>query len=204
MQADNAFAQRKYPGAIRGRSGHRLLFTFLALPDPFLEGGGVLLADDDLFVNGQGQFHADLAFFEGFETFDVIGVYYIFPVCAVEEVFVQFVFQLTQVTLFGHIFPVFFIDEEDKLVFGEKVSGVFDTYGLEFGAFADQDAGAFAVRPGNEIGQGVMMVVVEVVVHELVAAVVIAAVVIGYADEMGLKGLVFLDGVAETILANRF
>ena len=135
--------------------GRRFTYTFsdlarrhgLAFTDPFFEGGGVLLADDDLFVNGEGQLHADLALFEGFEAFDIIGVDNIFPIGTIEKVLIQFVFQFAEVALFGHIFPVLFIDEEDEFVFGEEVAGVFDADGLEFCAFADEDAGSFPVGP---------------------------------------------------------
>ena len=119
----------------------------LGFADPFLERGGVLLADDDLFVDRQGKFDADLTFLQGFEAFDIVGVDDIFSVGAIEQVLIQFFFQFAEIALLGHVFPVLFIDEEDQFVFREKISGVFDADGLELGAFANEDAGSFPVGP---------------------------------------------------------
>ena len=200
----------RLPG-IPGVERTRLTFT-----DPFLEGGRVLLADDDLFIDRQDEFYADLAFFQGFEPFDIIGVDDVFAIGAVEEVLVEFFFEFAEVTFFRHVFPVLFIDEEDQLMFGKEIAGVFDADRLEFHASPDEDPGSFAVIFAEIVGQGDLMtglmflmggealVMGDGVFVAVDRGFMIACEMILVIDEMIPECLVFPDGVAQSVLANRF
>ena len=69
----------------------------LHFANPFFESGSVFLADNDLFINRQDKLQADLAFFEGFKTFYIIRVDYVFPVGPVKDFVVELFFQFCKV-----------------------------------------------------------------------------------------------------------
>jgi hypothetical protein len=163
------------------------------LCDPFFKGGGIFLADDDLFVHREYQFHTDLASFERFESFDIVGVDDILSVGAVKDVLVQFFFQFAEVAFFRHIFPVLFVYQKDQLVFREEIAGVFYADGLKFNSFSYQDAGPFTVLAAAEVVVKVVLVIKIPCGDEVLVI-----------DKVCPEGPVFFYGVFEFILANRF
>ena len=151
------------------------------LADPLLEAGGILLAYNDLFIDGQRELNADLASLQGFEAFDIIGVDDIFPIGPVKDIPVQLFLELAEVALFGHIFPAFLIYEEYQLMLREEIPCVFHAYGLELHPF-------FYKYPGS-----LLIVRVQVFVN-----------VIMIAGKVVLEVLVFPDGILQLVLADGF
>lgn len=153
------------------------------LRDPFFEGGGIFLADDDVFVNRQDQFHADLASFEWFESFNVVRVDDVFAVGAVKDILVQFFFEFAEVAFFRHVFAVLLVHQKYEFVLGEEIAGVFDADGLKFNSFSYQDARSFSVVAAEIVGE--VILAGEVFCGDEVLVV----------DEMRPESLVFFDGV---------
>jgi len=155
--------------------------TPLDLADPFFEGSGVLLADDDLFVHRQYKLYADLASLERFEALYIVRVDDILPVGPVKNAPVKFFFQLAEIAFLRHILAVLLIDQEDKLVLREEVAYVLYSHGLKFHASFNKDPRFLFIVAGQVVGEGGMIV-----------------------HEMALEVLVFSQRVLELVLADGF